>query len=585
MRCALAGGALILVVLHAVTARALTYDLGFSTYIGGSNVDQLRDIDTDRQGNIYITGGTESSDFPVTAGAYDTTHNGWYDVFVAKFDSSGTLIWATFVGGPNYDRAYGVKVDTLGYVYAAGRAGPGFPVTPGAFQTQFRGYYNGIYGDLNGFVVKLLPDGSDLVWASYFGVSTLIRDFDIDLNGDIYVTSGYEPGQSPDSLPPAWVAGGFQQSPQGGTDGVVAKIQSDGSQVLWATYLGGSGDESAAACIRIDSSNSPYILQFLNSTDAPFSPGAYDTTYNGGWDFFVAKLTPDGSNLLFGTYLGGSQNEFVSTHNIAVDMSGNAYVLAPTSSPDYPTTPGVFQETSGGGPSDVAVSKISADGTQLLLSTFVSGNDRENGDGMAIDSIGDVYFSGDSWSPDFPVTPDAYQSYNAGGQDGILVKLSQDFTQLLYSTYMGGSADDASRSSTLDVRGNFYYAGWTRSSDFPLKNPWQDSLAGDWDVALAKFVPVTAVAEQTAGSDQARFHLHASNPSRQIKLTYSLAQPGEVRLLLYDSAGHKVNQVERYDGAGTHELTIRTEDLRSGVYFAKIEAAGSSLTRKLVLFK
>lgn len=566
-------------------AQASTFDLDFSTYLGGSAQEHLRDIDTDSQGNIYITGGTESSDFPVTVGAYDTTHNGWHDVYVAKFDPQGDLVWATFIGGPNYDRAYAIKVDDQGYVYVTGRGGPGFPVTGGAFQTQFKGYYNGIYGDQNAFVAKLMPDGSDLVWASYFGVSTLIRDCDIDTSGDIYVTSGYVPGQSPDTLPPLWVANAFQGSPQGGMDGVVAKIASDGTQVLWATYLGGSGDEGVEACIRIDSLHNPYVLQFTQSTDAPFSPGAYDTTHNGGWDFFVAKLTSDGSNLAFGTYLGGSQHEFVSTHNIAVDANGDAYVLAPTQSSDYPTTPGAFQEAYGGGPSDVAVSKISADGTQLLKSTFVSGNDRENGDGIEVDSSGDIYFSGDTWSANYPATPDAYQASNAGGQDGILVKLSADFSGLLYCTYMGGTYDDASRSSTLDVNGNFFYAGWTRSPDFPLKNPWQDSLAGDWDGAVAKFVPVVGTGEETVAAQQVFFNIDSSNPSKGLSIHYSLAKPGEVSLSLYGCAGRRIAHISRFETEGVHHLILGKDDLGSGVYFLRLQTEAASATQKLVLIR
>jgi len=563
----------------------VTYDVHFSTYIGGSNMDQLRDIAVDDYGYIYITGGTESPNFPVTSGAYDTTHNGWFDVFVMKFNPDGGLIWSTFVGGSNYDRAYAIKVDTAGYVYVTGRAGPGFPVTAGVFQTQFMGYYNGIYGDQNAFVFKLLPDGSDLVWSSYFGVSTLIRDFDIDLNGDLYVTSGYVPGQSPDSLQPAWVANAFQQHPQGGMDGVIAKIQSDGSQVLWATYFGGSADEGVEACIRIDTAQCPYILQFTQSTDMPYSTNAYDTTLNGGWDFFVAKLTADGSNRVFGTYLGGSQHEFVSTHNIAVDILGQAHILAPTQSSDYPTTSGAFQEIYGGGTSDIAVSKLSTDGTQLLASTFVSGNAAENGDGITVGYYGDIYFGGDTYSADFPITIDAYQDSLAGGQDGILVKLSSDLSQLLYSTFFGGSADDGSRSSILDSQGNFYYAGWTQSNDFPLVNPYQNYLAGNWDLGLAKFVPVGSVAEKPSVGGQHGFKVWVPNPTKRITISYSLSLPGPIMFTLYDCAGRAVDWMSAYKPAGAHRTSIETSHLPSGVYFLYCDAEEGSTIKKIVLIE
>jgi hypothetical protein len=170
-----------------------SYDLAFSTYLGGSNWEHARDVAADAQGNIYVVGGTASTDFPTTPGAYQRALRtggsqdfGPCDVFVAKFSPGGALIWSTYIGGPNYDRAYGVEVDSQGYVYVAGRADPGFPVK-NAFQPDFDGVDNGSYGMQNAFVLKLAPDGSALVWSSYVGVSTLCRDLAIDPNGDVYV--------------------------------------------------------------------------------------------------------------------------------------------------------------------------------------------------------------------------------------------------------------------------------------------------------------------------------------------------------------------------------------------------------------
>jgi hypothetical protein len=464
-----------------------TVALAFSTYIGGSRQDSIRDVATDSQGNIYITGGTESPNFPTTAGAYDTTFNGWHDVYVIKFDPEGKLIWSTFIGGPNYDRAYAIEVDSEGYVYVAGRAGPGFPVTSGALQTAFQGFYTGgLYGDQNAFIAKLTPDGKNLVFATYFGVDALNRDLAIDQNGDIYVPLGYRnKGNAP---PSEWLTNAFQKTPQGGTDSGVAKIKSDGSRVLWATYLGGLSDDGAGPSIRVDAAGFVYTVMQTKSDDIPTTTGAYDRMFNGSWDMYVAKLTPDGSNLVFGTYLGGSRDEFNSAHQLALDGQGNVYVATWTASPDFPTTGGTVQTAYGGGNSDVGLAKISADGTQLLASTFLGGSGNENVEGIAVDALGNVYISGTTGSNNFPVMIDAFQANNRGGDDGFLAKLSSDLNQLLYSTYMGGSGDDGSRSIALDVEGNFFFAGWTKSNDFPTINAFQTSRRGDWDIALAKFV-------------------------------------------------------------------------------------------------
>ncbi|GAH24832.1 unnamed protein product, partial [marine sediment metagenome] len=230
--------------------REEAYDLVFSTYLGGSKWEHARDVFADPADNVYVVGGTASRDFPTTPGVYDRTSNtggkkigpaGQCDAFVAKFSSEGTLIWSTFLGGPNYDRAYAVEVDAEGYVYVAGRAGPGFPVTPGAFQLQYGGSgYNGFYGDQNGFVAKLAPDGTRLIWSSYVGVGELCRDLAIDSDGDIYLPLGWNT-QSARSKRPQWFetafVNAFQKKPRGDLDCGVVKVLSDGSRVAWATWL------------------------------------------------------------------------------------------------------------------------------------------------------------------------------------------------------------------------------------------------------------------------------------------------------------------------------------------------------------
>ena len=466
--------------------------LGFSTYIGGSRQDQIRDITTDIHGNIYITGGTRSSEFPVTADAYDSTFNGGYDVFVTKFDPNGKIRWSTFIGGPNYDRAYAIEVDDTG-VYIAGRAGDGFPVTPGAFQTTFMGGQEAPgYGPQDGFVCKLTPDGRRLVFCSYFGTSDpqTIRDLDIDPNGNVYIVSGYNPGTATSS-PPAWskwFSKGFQKTPRGGKDTIAAKIGSDGSQVLWATYLGGSSDELVSPTIRVDKKGFAYVFTNTKSTDMPTIPGAYDRSYNGGIDAYVAKLTPDGSAIIYGTYLGGSQNDSPGgAHGGAVDAQGNAYVSGYTFSSDFPTTPGAIRRTGGATPGtwppDHFTAKLSPDGSRLIASTYYGAEE-----GIVVDSSGNVYFTNGIQDTNYPVTPDALQSNLRGPQDALVAKLSADFSKFLYATYMGGSASEGFRAIAIDSSNNIIAAGVTESTDWPTLNAFQASHAGKWDGVLAKFV-------------------------------------------------------------------------------------------------
>jgi Beta-propeller repeat len=464
--------------------------LSFSTYIGGSRVDSIRDVATDSEGNIYITGGTESPDFPTTPGAYDRTFNGWHDVFVAKFDRYGKLLWSTFLGGPNYDRAYAIEVDRLGYVYVAGRAGPGFPTTPASVQPIYQGYYTGkAYGDQNGFVAKLTPDGKRLVFTSYIGVGQMCRDLAIDRNGDIYVP--LEPSKT--TTPPGqWRAKPFQGSSQKRRGPGIAKIKSDGSQVLWARNFGGSSDGGAAPSVRVGADGFVYVVMQTQAGDMSTTPRAYNRTGNGLSDIYVAKLTADGSHLVFATYLGGSNNEFSEAHQISIDRQGNIYVATGTASPDFPTTKGVAQPNYGGGKFDIAVAKSSSDGRRLLASTFIGGGGSESIEGIDIDTYGNVYISGTTDSQDFPITKDALQRHNRGGEDGFVVKLSSDLTRVLYATYLGGSGDDGSRSLSVDFTDDILFAGWTRSDDFPTLNAFQTNRRGDWDGAVAKLTSNTS---------------------------------------------------------------------------------------------
>jgi len=490
------------------------YHLSFSTYIGGSNWEHARDVFADAQGNVYITGGTASPDFPTTPGAYDRTYNtggsqigsaGNCDAFVCKFDSNGSLIWSTYLGGPNYDRGYGIEVDTQGYVYIAGRAGPGFPVTSGAFQTNFQGVDAGIYGMQNGFVAKLSPDGSQLIWASYVGVSSLCRDLAVDASGNVYTHLSYD--GTGGSLPSAWFANAYQSARKGGMENGAIKISSDGSQVLWATWLGGTGDDVKEASIRVDASGYVYLAFCTRSTDIPTTAGAHDQTYNGGVDFYVAKLTPDGSGLVYGTYIGDAGDNWNNTHNLAVDNQGNAYISVCATGSSFPTTSGAFQTTISGG-IDWGVAKFSPTGS-LISSTLIGGNSYDNPDGMYVDNYGNVYISGATDSSDFPITSDAFQSNNNGGSDAVLVILSADFTKLLYSTYMGGSANDNGRSGFMDVEGkSFYITGSTNGSGWPVKNAYQDSFAGALDCILAKFnisepaLPTVGFSSLSSGSSE-----------------------------------------------------------------------------------
>lgn len=460
----------------------------FSTLLGGGNFTEIRDIAVDGQGSIYVTGGTESADFQTTPGVYDRSFNGGLDAFVMKMTADGKILWATYLGGPSYDRTYAIEVDDQGYVYVSGRAGEKFPVTAGAFQTEFfGGPPQGPYPSQSGFVAKLSPDGSTLVWASYFGAgddpSHPVRDLALARDGSIFIASSSTTGAYPKNLREAFDRG-YRSRHSGKRDAVLARLKNDGTAVMWATYLGGRGSEGGEGSVRTTSKGNVYFLTTTESDDAPVTPHAYDQRYHGGGDFYLTKFTAEGT-LLFATYLGGSDLENLETHELAVDGEENAVIASGSLSTDYPTTPGVVQPShagsggrgTGGGTNyagDVVVAKISADGSRLLASTFLGGRHGESVEGVGVDSNGEVSITGATFSDDFPVTGGALQTRLGGNADAVVVTLSADLTHILYATYVGGTGSEACRALALGPAGTVIVGGAAHSTGWPIVHGFQE---------------------------------------------------------------------------------------------------------------
>jgi hypothetical protein len=470
------------------------YRLAVSSYLGGGRSEQIRDVAFDAEGNLYLAGGTASTGFPTTPGAYDRSHNGSHDVFVTKVDPRGNLIWSTLIGGSNYDRAYAIEVDGQGDVYVAGRAGVGYPTTSGVVQPAFGGDVvgSGAYGRQDGFVTKLSADGSRLIWSTFFGSDDreVIRDIAID--GQRRVVLGVTK-LSRDH--PHITAGAFQPT-RVGFDGVIAKLSADASNVIFASYFGGSATDGDTPSVRVDASGNIYYLTDTESDDAPATPGAWRTFRAGGRDMILSKLSPSGS-LLWSTYVGGSGNEFSETHGLALDASGNAYVAATTVSTDVPTTSGAFQPGyagSGGSGTgaqsnyngDGFIARISASGANLMACTYLGGSVGDGIEGVGVDGSGRVYVSGATYSSDFPTSADAIQPQSAGDSDFFVARLSADLRQLSYATFLGGTTGDTGRTAAVSPEGAIAVAGTSESVDWPLAAAPQPQKGGGWDAVFSR---------------------------------------------------------------------------------------------------
>jgi hypothetical protein len=391
------------------TGSALVY----STYLGGSGLDWGQGIAVDNAGNAYVTGFTRSTDFP-TMNPLQPVFGGNGDAFVAKLNPTGSaLVYSTYLGGSGSDDGNGIAVDSASNAYVTGlSASTDFPTTLGAFQTTCNPNNN--CADV--FVTKINPTGSALVYSTYLGGTGLDwgKGIAVDSVGNVYVTGYTQSTDFPTMNPLQPTYGG------GSYDAFVTKINPTGSALVYSTYLGGSGYDQGNG-IAVDSAGNAYVTGLTQSTDFPTmnplqpSNGGAST---GNANAFVAKFNPTGSALVYSTYLGGSGYRNCcgdQGNSIAADSMGNAYLTGLTSSTNFPTTPDAFQRS----PYSHGVSfvtTINPTGSVLIYSTYLDGppdngyNGGAQGNGIAVDSMGNTYVTGVTQSIDFPVTPGAFQT-------------------------------------------------------------------------------------------------------------------------------------------------------------------------------
>ena len=424
-------------------SRSLIVDptLTYSTYLGGSTNTEGTAVAADASGNAYVTGATRDVDFPTTPGAYPSpvkdSSGSPLKVFVTKLNATGTAeLYSTYFGGSgqsgNGDNAASIALDANGNAYIAGATNSNnFPTTTGAYQTTNKTYASGGSAP---FVTKLNPTGTALVYSTYVSGSG-------DANGD--------------------------------------------------------GD--GASGIAVDSSFNAYIAGTTYSEDFPNTPGVFQTgnnAYNNASsNAFVTKLNAAGSGLVYSTYLGGTVSNQTTDgdqgNDIAVDGSGDAYVVGEVSSTDFPVRGKPYQGINNGTLNQVSnafLSEISPTGSTLLYSTYLGGAGVVNSNGafgdvasgVSIDSGGNAYIAGQAYSTKFPTTPGAFQTTNNAATsqltNAFVTKLNPS-TGLVYSTYLGGTGGyfegfapfgDFAYRIANDSAGNAYITGLAASSNFPV---------------------------------------------------------------------------------------------------------------------
>ena len=438
----------------------------WSTYLGGPPSDYGNDIATNASGEVLVTGYATATDTWVSGG-YDTSFGGGYDAYVVKLSATGQHLWSTYLGGTGQDIGNAIAVNSSGEVlvtgqmYSTGWASGGFDTSNG--------------GESDAFVVKLSATGQH-VWSTYMGGTAIDygSGIAVDSAGSVLIT-----GQS--ALSGTWVVGGADTSFNGGLyDAFAAKLTSTG-QRSWITYIGGDDDDHGQN-IAVLSTGVAYVSGYTDS--AGWTSGGYDTILDGGEDAFVVKLALSNGATTWSTYLGGSGNDD-NAYGIAVDASGNAYVTGYTDSNDWVS--GGFDTSFNGNPYDAFVAKLASDGSHTW-STYVGGSADDRGEGIALNSNGDIFATGFTNSSGW-VSGGFDTSYNGGTDDAYVVKLNSSGSHL-WSSYLGGSTYDVGNeiatigSSAIVVIGNTNSANW-------VSGGFDASFGGNYDPFVARIVDAT----------------------------------------------------------------------------------------------
>jgi hypothetical protein len=517
----------------------------------------------DPAGAVYVVGTAEAfaGDLPATPGAFQTTRRAENDAFVAKLDPTGTsLSYLTYLGGSAGDpigseRGNSIAVDAAGNAYVTGFTFmTDFPVK-GAFQTASG-------GSSDGFVAKLNPTGSALVYSSYLGGnnSEWSSGIALDAAGAAYLVGGTNSTNFP-------VKNALQPTKKAGEDFFLTKVAPDGASLEYSTYLGGTDyDTGYDARVAVDAAGAAYLAASTYSRDYPTTPGAFQQTAKTPDGFFsgdvvVSKVAPGGASLAYSTYLGGTRSE--STFGVALDAAGQLHIAGMTDSEDFPTQNAVYptaRDPRGNG----YLTKLNAAGTGLVYSTYLSGTPRdvcrsrvfselvvcggEYASGVATDAAGNAYVTGNTISADFPAPADSFQPGPNGDSDAYIIKLNPA-GQTLYSTRLGGSSGDGGADIHADSAGGVYLLGYTSSDDFPTVNPYRDTQRAVYDPLYGSFL--ARLSEADISGQTSRLHFDSA--------AYSVGEAGHVVQVHVTRAGDLSQEISVDYSTGDGTATERAD--------------------------
>ncbi|MCS1351345.1 SBBP repeat-containing protein [Mechercharimyces sp. CAU 1602] len=446
----------------------------YSTYLGGNRMDIGQGIVVDSSGNAYVTGQTNSSNFPITSGSFQQTKASNNDLFISKINNTGTsLLYSTFLGGNQTDEGRGIALDREDNAYVTGfTRSTNFPITLGALQSIFG-------GATDAFISKLNASGNDLLYSTYLGGSSndLARGITVNASNEAFVTGATSSTNFPISTD------AFQTRLRGDLNAFVSKINNSATAIVYSSYLGGKQRDLGNGIV-VDEVNHSYVVGETSSTDFPVTSGVFQSMNNGASNGFISKINATGNSLLYSTYLGGSFSDVILC--VDVDVSKEAYVIGTATSLNFPVTIGAFQ-TKFAGEAEAFVTKINDAASQLIYSTFIGGSNLDGGIGIGVDPFGNAWVTGFTESSDFPISPNAFSPRLTGTQSAFVSQVSLTGANLIFSSYLGGNGFDDSGGIAVDEVSNAYVTGLTDSTNFPTTpGAFQRQLLGECNVFVTK---------------------------------------------------------------------------------------------------
>ncbi|MEO0559538.1 MAG: hypothetical protein AAF170_15285 [Bacteroidota bacterium] len=546
----------------------------YTTFLGGTGDEEGIHVTVGPDGAAYLTGNTSSADFPATEG----TPSGGPDVFVTKLAPDGaTLVYSVILGGSEPDFGFGIARLEDGSVMVTGETGsPDFPTTTGALEESFN-------GTIDAFVIHLNPMGDDVLYSTYLGGSSVdaARNVSVDATGHAYIIGFTSSGDFPTT------PGVVMPSAAGLGDAFAAKLSPSGDGLVWSTYLGGSAEDRAFDSALLG--DELFITGQTESSDLMTTTGAFDETFNGGTDAWVAHLSPSAEAFVYATYLGGSGPDM--GEGIAVNEAGEAFVAGITEF-DFPVSPGAAFPDSPGS-EDAFLALLSPDGASLPYSTYYGGNDLDFGCDVALDEMGLPVIVGKTNSLDLPITRDGPQTTFGGITDGFYARFDPSLSGIasfLNGTYLGGDKPDIAHTVVVGLDGLAVIGGFAESSDFPTTSgTFSETFNGGIKDAFIARIPADFVAVAADPEPSETVQLSAAHPnpfSPQTTLLLTVERPQHVHAVLTDVRGRTVVTVRSgLVPAGTTPLVVEGEDLPSGIYMLRVTGDGFAMNRSLTLLR